>query len=196
METSQQAVKETATSDEKQMSEILSLTICLFNLLNTTDSVSDIIDLLVQEYKIVDLISTNIIEEDIKYLKDNPDHVIGNGHFYSSYYEYLGDDALRYAEYMLKIENHNESKVLRYFKACDATNDTIITLIEDVSLNNDENKLRSKSISKETGTVVPASVTNLNANKLTHHENICNESHLNQFNDSSWLEFMNLLDTD
>ena len=178
------------------MSEILSLATSLFKLLNTTDSVSDTIDLLIQEHKIVDLISTDIIEEDIKYLKDSADHVIGNGHFYSSYYEFLGDDALRYAEYMLQIENHNESKVLRYFKACDATNDTIVTLIEDGSLNNDENTLISKSINKETGTVVPTSVTNLHSNNLIHHENLCNESHLNHFNDSSWLEFMNLLDSD
>ena len=178
------------------MSEILSLATSLFDLLNTTDSVSDTIDFLIQEYKIVDLISTNIIEEDIKYLKDNSEHVFGNANFWSSYYEFLGSQALRYAESMLQIENHNESKVLRYFKACDATNDTIVTLIENGPLNNDENTLRSKSISKETGTVMPASVTTFNGKNVTNRENLCNDSHLNHFNDSIWQEFMNLLNSD
>ena len=50
METSQRIVKETATSDEKQMSEILSVATSLVNLLNRTDSVSDTIELLKQEY--------------------------------------------------------------------------------------------------------------------------------------------------
>ena len=68
MELSQRVVEETATSDEKQMSGLLSVANNLFDLLNTTNSVSHTIDLLILEHKIVDLISTNIIKEDIKYL--------------------------------------------------------------------------------------------------------------------------------
>ena len=131
METSQRVVKETATSGEKQMSELLSVATSLFNLLNTTDSVIDTIDLLIQEYKIVDLISTNIIEEDVRYLEKNADEIPNSGRIVISSFRYnLGTQTLHMAESMLQIENHNESKVLRYLKACDATNDTTVVLTD------------------------------------------------------------------
>ena len=140
METSRRVVKETATSDEKQMSEILSLTTCLFNLLNRTNSVSDTIELLKQEYKIVDLISTDIIEEDIKYLKKNAEKVTKKANLLYDIEVRVGTIALWTAETMLQIENHNESKVLRYFKACDATNDTIVTVNDCTEKSNHENE--------------------------------------------------------
>ena len=140
METSQRVVKETATSDEKQMSELLSVATSLFNLLNTTDSVIDTIDLLIQEHKIVDLISTNIIEEDVRYLEENADEIPNSGRIVMSSFRYnLGTQTFYMAESMLQIENHNESKVLRYFMACDATNDTTAVLTDCLGKSNQQN---------------------------------------------------------
>ena len=129
METSQRVVKDKATCDEKLMSELLSVSTILFNLLNTTNSVSDTIDLLKQEHKIVDLILTNIIEEDLQFLENNAKEIITNDRTTGIRIDdEVGTKVLKIAESMLQIENHNESKVLRYFEACDATNDTVVTL--------------------------------------------------------------------
>ena len=192
METSQRAVKETATSDEKQMSELLSVATILFNLLNTTDSVTDAIDLLIQEHKIVDLISTNIIEEDIDYLEDNAENVMDSARFWLYLSDWIGRQALYYAESMLQIENYNESKVLRYFKACEATNDTLVTLTDDGPLNVADKGPRSTT---ETTTVVPTSANTMNGNNLTKNGNLCNESYQDHFNDTLWQQFIILINS-
>ena len=104
----------------------------LFELLNTTESATHTIDLFKKEYKYVDLISTNIIEEDIKYLEKASVKTISNAKSYwESIPRYIGSTILTLAKTMLQIENHKESNVLKYFKACDTTNYTTVQRMDD-----------------------------------------------------------------
>ena len=116
METCQRVVKDKATSDEKQMSELLSVATILFNLLNATYSVSDTIDLLKQEHKIVDLISTNIIEEDVKYLETNAKEIISNARMeWIRMDDEMGTRVLKIAETMLQIEKRQRIQSAEIF---------------------------------------------------------------------------------
>ena len=190
LETSQRVIKDTFMADNIQMNQVLTATSELYSLISSNNSLAKTVQLLEQTYRVVDLITNNITEDDVKYIKDNGDKITKD-YFWSWYDVWLGDHAVYYAETMLKIENHNESKILKYFEACEATNETSVILTQELSpaVNKDNDNV--SNIETTTESLMSAAINN----NITLHDSYCNETSLDNFNTSVWKEFQNLINS-
>ena len=190
LETSQRVIKETFLDDNIQMNQVLTAASELYHLISSNNSLAKTVQLLEQTYRVIDLITTNIIEDDVKYIKDNGDKITEK-YFRSWYRAWLGGHAVSYAEKMLKIENHNESKILKYFEACEATNETSVILRQELSpaVNKDNDNVNNIETTTES-----LMSTAINDN-ITLYDSYCNETNLDNFNTSVWKEFQNLINS-
>ncbi len=164
-------------------------------MLNTTNTVEETIDYLIKHYGIVDVIATNMIERDAQHIKETAAERIDQGRWsYFSFYEWVGDQALYYAETMLQLKNYNESEVIQYFEACDGTNETLVRL-------SDGSQTTTVSTTLEvTTTAMSSTVTSASANSTAHIDVItpdqkayCNQSFVNNHTETVWQEFKTII---